>query len=478
MKKWFGILFTVLFACMASVAMAETKGKSGNFSYSIKGNGTAVITGYDWENSTGDVYVPSMIDGYTVTSIGDEAFMIYNEKVKSGWQYTPAYNIHLPDTITSIGNKAFFGAHISGINIPNSVVQIGEGAFANCFLLKGFSVPSSHSIYTTIDGVLYDKTKKELVCWPLGLMIDEKELTIPNGIVRIGAYAFYSGFMIAEEASVLNWHGIEYASQPCNMSIPDSVKYFGDYSLYGMNIYSMKIKSESIDYIGKYAFSHTGIQHGAEFAFIDEIGEYAFSYANYYDFSSIKFESVLTISEGAFSNSFVNFRGKVKAIGKDAFFDCTLSYAPDLSECTSIAENAFSHAYVVDIQTKDKPWVINGDISKGAFSNMKFSPKYGIAFGEGCTYIGDDAFSYVEFYGKTENIEIPDTVKYVGTDAFEGCQCKEFILSDGIEFIGDNAFEKSGVTLYVNNGSYAEFWGNENGYNVKVNGEEDLSWLN
>lgn len=470
MKKWFGILFTVLFACMASVAMAETKGKSGNFSYSIKGNGTAVITGYDWENSTGDVYVPSMIDGYTVTSIGDEAFMIYNEKIKSGWEYTPAYNIHLPDTITSIGNKAFFGAHISGINIPNSVVQIGEGAFANCFLLKGFSVPSSHSIYTTIDGVLYDKTKKELVCWPLRLMRDAKELTIPNGIVRIGAYALYGGWTVKEaKNSDSDHHSVWFNS----VTIPDTVRYFGDYSFYGWRIIKkFDVKSKSIDYIGKYAFAHTCFDNGTEFPSVNEMGEYAFAYSNWLVGCKITFENVSVIPEGAFSWSYVKIMGKIHEVGKDAFLGSDLK-VPDLSECTFIGENAFNSTDFTDGKSGE-PLIINCDISAGAFNHTNIE----VSFGEKCTYIGDGAFLYAKFKSTTKTLEIPDTVKYIGTDAFIGCQCKEFILSDGIEFIGDNAFEKSGVTLYVNSGSYAEFWCNENGYNVKVNGEEDLSWLN
>lgn len=476
MKKWFGILFTVLFACMASMAIAETKGKSGNFSYSIKGNGTAVITGYDWKNSTGDVYVPSMIDGYTVTSIGDEAFMIYNEKKESGWYYTPDYNIHLPDTITSIGNKAFFGAHISGINIPNSVVQIGEGAFANCFLLKGFSVPSSHSIYTTIDGVLYDKTKKELVCWPLGLMIDEKELTIPNGIVRIGAYALYGGWTVKEKETnntVYDDHGISLD----RITIPDTVRYYGDYSFYGWRIREkFDVKSKSIDYIGKYAFAHTDFNGFTEFPSVNEMGEYAFAYS-----ISITIENVAVVPEGAFSQAHVKIMGKIHEIGKDAFLGSDLK-VPDLSECTFIGENAFYNAKI-DGTNSGGPLIINCDISAGAFQYCKkpagpFSHEIEVSFGEKCTYIGDEAFLYANFMSTTKVLEIPDTVKYVGTNAFKGCQCKEFIMSDGIEFIGDNAFEKSGVTLYVNSGSYAEFWCNENGCNVKINGEEDLSWLN
>ena len=56
-------------------AMAADEKKSGDFFYRIKGNGTAVITGYDWNGNQGkDIYIPNSLDGYTVTEIAEEAF--------------------------------------------------------------------------------------------------------------------------------------------------------------------------------------------------------------------------------------------------------------------------------------------------------------------------------------------------------------------------------------------------------------------
>lgn len=128
MKKVFcAILYVILFLGIVSIGNAENTGKSGRFSYTIKGNGTATITKYDWSMFTGDIYVPNLIDGYTVTSIGDEAFSCATFPTD-----TNQIVVHLPDTITSIGNKAFMHSGISAINIPLSVQIIGTGAFAGC----------------------------------------------------------------------------------------------------------------------------------------------------------------------------------------------------------------------------------------------------------------------------------------------------------------------------------------------------------
>lgn len=66
------------------------------------------------------VGIPDTIDGYSVTSIGDNAF---------------AFNYYLsvvkiPDTIRTIGDSAFFYCYnLSSVTIPDSVETIGEKAF-------------------------------------------------------------------------------------------------------------------------------------------------------------------------------------------------------------------------------------------------------------------------------------------------------------------------------------------------------------
>ena len=77
MKRVISCLLTValLLTLAMPVAMAEGERKSGAFTYRIKGNGTAAITGYDWATMKyQDIYIPRMLDGYTVTEIGEEAF--------------------------------------------------------------------------------------------------------------------------------------------------------------------------------------------------------------------------------------------------------------------------------------------------------------------------------------------------------------------------------------------------------------------
>ena len=75
MKKLICWAFIFAMLLAAVPAMADNNERtSGLYTYQTKGNGTIEITKYNWAESSGDIYVPNMIDGYVVSSIGDNAF--------------------------------------------------------------------------------------------------------------------------------------------------------------------------------------------------------------------------------------------------------------------------------------------------------------------------------------------------------------------------------------------------------------------
>ena len=53
-------------------------------------------------------------------------------------------NTIIPNSVTSIGESAFYGCHsITSITIPNSVTSIGHGAFWGCYGLTSITIPNS-----------------------------------------------------------------------------------------------------------------------------------------------------------------------------------------------------------------------------------------------------------------------------------------------------------------------------------------------
>jgi autotransporter-associated beta strand protein len=98
-------------------------------------------------------------------------------------------SVSIPASVTSIGGWAFKDcSSLAEIMVPASVVLIGENAFAHCTLLSSVSVDAANPVYTTQDGVLYDKALSTLIQWPKGKI---GVASIPVSVTTIGNYAFF-----------------------------------------------------------------------------------------------------------------------------------------------------------------------------------------------------------------------------------------------------------------------------------------------
>ena len=121
----------------------------------------------------------SVTIGNGVTSIGWGAF-----------EYcTRLINVMIPNSVTNIGDYAFSGCPLTSITIPNSVTSIGDGAFSSCLSLTNIVVDPSNSAYSSLNGVLFDKGQTMLIQYPEGNVATS--YTIPNSVTNIGDGAFY-----------------------------------------------------------------------------------------------------------------------------------------------------------------------------------------------------------------------------------------------------------------------------------------------
>ena len=247
------------------VALAADERTSGAFTYRIKGNGTAAITGYDW--SSKEIYIPRMLDGYTVTEIANSAFSTADERGYTAKdERKTVSSLVIPDTVTVIGERAFMGCDFTcvSISIPASVQHIGAGAFSDLGReFKQFTVDKNNQTYATIDGVLYNKIQKELVACPAGG--DYKNTTSnpsgSEGYIAISLGSYFSG-----------------------TSIPEGIISIGAYSCVG--IYDDIALPSTLKNIGKYAFSY---------ATSDRIG------TSKTDYNCLELPAALsTMDEGAF----------------------------------------------------------------------------------------------------------------------------------------------------------------------------------
>lgn len=131
--------------------------------------------------------------------------------------------------------------------------------------------------------------------------------------------------------------------------------------------------------------------------------------------------SLQTIGKRAFQgcDSLVSINlENVKKIGVDAFNSCDLLKSVDLSSLFFIDEHTFSSCY--------------------ALESVKISEK--------TTSIGYDAFWYCE---RLFSVVIPDGVESIGDNAFENCGLRKLTLGKNVKTIGDNAFASCSDLLEI-----------------------------
>lgn len=126
------ILFLIIFIAIISIVPNKVKAYSyeGKFDYEIN-NGEITITAAKYNEK--EFSIPSTIDGCNVTKIGNDAF--FNRQCTI---------VNLPNTITTIGDSAFYMCkYLEEINIPDNVITIEGGAFASCKKLRQINIPNS-----------------------------------------------------------------------------------------------------------------------------------------------------------------------------------------------------------------------------------------------------------------------------------------------------------------------------------------------
>ena len=81
-----------------------------------------------------------------------------------------------------IEDEAFYDCSgIEMIKIPDSVETMGINPFAYCRKLSSIIVSPDHPSLATIDGVLFSKADRRMICFPLKLSISD--YSIPQGML-------------------------------------------------------------------------------------------------------------------------------------------------------------------------------------------------------------------------------------------------------------------------------------------------------
>lgn len=443
MKKLVCIIMMIILILTTLPASASNERISGLFTYEIKGNGTAIITDFDWESNFGqDVYIPNMIDGYIVTTIGQNAFSTDS---------TEGFNsvvVTMPDTVTTLEERAFFLAPVSAINITQKLRTIGSGALTTREGVQ-FNLAPNHQWFAIIDNALYEKSTKKLIA----ISGTEHFLNIPEGIKTIGAYACYNGRR-SEDGSM----GVYI---PRSVSTIEEYAFANTFSLNGE--YDSGYGLEGLKSLGEGCFQ--GILFHDEFVLPDgitEIPAHAFESSTASE-AFILPESIEKIGAYAFhAFSLYGTWGSSSGLSEELLAELEV-YGYSSEDVEAIAADGNLEMFLMELGME-----YDGSDS----SNPAILPSNIKEIGEYCFYTSEGIF-------KEGTVVIPSAAETIGSNAFAKCGVTNCTLPFSVTEISHDAFDRERVTLKVEQNSYAEAFAQEWGYNYQYNNavEDDLSWL-
>lgn len=163
-------------------------------------------------------------------------------------------SLEIPDVlwdkpVKGIGGYAFEDMKMENVTIPENIEDIDPNAFAGCENLTDIYVAESNPIYSSGDGILYNKEKTELIICPRGRQGEISNLPsslkvighssfsqcenltsihLPNGVVGIGGYAFYGcsmeSIMLPDSLEYIQDSAFKLCWQLETIHIPSKVK--------------------------------------------------------------------------------------------------------------------------------------------------------------------------------------------------------------------------------------------------------------
>ena len=341
-----------------------------------------------------------------LVAIGEEAF--------SDCTSLPA--VSFPSSVKSIGEQSFCRCKaIQRIEIPAGVESIGYDAFQECSALTGFVVDAANEHFSAgDDGVLFDKDKKTLLCYPGG---KEGSYAIPQGVTAVGECAFIACSKLTDitfpsGVTAIGNAAFQWCKGITSLVIPEGVTTIEPYTIYGCDKLEKVVFPKGLVTIREAALQ-----------LCPELKEVVIP------------EGVTKIEESAFA-----FSGKLSKVSIP-------TSVVELGMC------AFSSTGLTSIAIPAGVTELNATFS----SCLKLSS---VSIPEGVEVI-DDAFAYCE---SLESVVIPASVVVLTVNSFLGCSALKavtYLAAADVEVDEDTfAGIANPASLYVRKGEKAKIEAN------------------
>ena len=186
-------------------------------------------------------------------------------------------SVTIPNSVISIGGYAFMGCDgLTSVEIPNSVTSIGDHAFDRCDGLTSVVIPNSvtsigervfsarslASIVVAEGNTVYDSRQgcnAIIESASNTLIVGCQSTTIPNGVTRIGNYAFYdcdglTALNIPYTVTSIGYFAFSSCDGLTSVEIPNSVTSIEHDAFYNCPNLTSVVIPNSVTSIDSWAF--------------------------------------------------------------------------------------------------------------------------------------------------------------------------------------------------------------------------------
>ena len=359
-------------------------------------------------------------------------------------------NTTIPNSVTSIGDSAFFGCiRLATITVPNSITIIGNSAFSRCDSLTSVTIDQG---VTTIEHNVFDGCRSLT------------SIEIPYSVTNIGINVFRG----CNSLSSIYWDANINSDYSANNTPFYSDKYVWDIRPQ-INTF---VFGDSIKHIPAYLCAGmTNLKHLTIGSSIPDFSANDFAGCNNISNVTIKSNAVAgkTYSTSNNLNSLFGsqvteyiFGGGVTALGAYALYNtANVDSITIAGGMVSIGTNAFDNCpRLTKVTIKSDSFINKNYSSTNNFATIFGSQVKTYVLGDSITSIGDYAFyncsnvttlnipqnvasiGQSSFYGCTgiSSLNIPQSVTNIGNHAFEACIGVDSLKLPNITYIGNSAF--------------------------------------
>ncbi len=448
-------VLAIMLTAMPAMPLPVNAATSGYYSYTIN-SGTAQINKV-YTSISGDVTVPSQLDGFRVTGINPYAFK----------DCTNITSLVIPDCVTYIGPSAFYGcSSLRSITLPfvgsgqKSSSSLTFHPFAAIFGTTSYTgsvaTEQNHDDYSISSGwnnyVTYyiPSTLKSVTV--TGGHIREKafincssitSITLEDGVGSIDECGFFNcaglkTVTLGSGVIDIGPSAFNGCSQLTRITLPSSVKTIQSSAFANCTYLSTVTMGTGVTEIGYSAFrecnSLTSIIIPDGVKVIDD-----YTFWNCYKLANVTIpNSVTSIEDLAFAGcttmTSITIPDSVTNIGVSAFSGCSkLSSISIPDNIARIRESAFYNCNnLLYSVTENGKYLGNANNPYLVLASAVSTDATSFTFAEGTRIVLSDALKNCS---KLTDLTIPDSVVYIGADALSGCGSLQSI---SLPFVGES----------------------------------------